>query len=233
MAFQGNIVVAGHSSFSWALVERLAPAVKGRLYFVLPDHDRALEASLEAHVVAVEGQITDTEVLDQLSLEQCAVFVAASREDETNILSALYAKQQGVPRVFARVFQPEFMSLVASLGVTPLQTSHVAAGFTALQLLKPSVAQLVSPSPGGGHFVLDEVRAADYPELVGCRLGNLQGERLHIIAVAQGGDLHLGYATVVEAGARLIVLCNEQITQTLKQEMRKVAAQAVRRMSNG
>jgi len=226
MLFKGNIVIAGHSSFSWALVEQFAPAIRGRLYFVLPDHDQATEASLEANVIAVHGQITDTGVLDQLDLTHCSAFIASSREDEPNILAALYAKQHGAQRASARVFNAEFMPLVLSLGVTPLQTSHTAAAFTALSLLKPSVSELVQPACAGGRFVLEEIEAADYPELVGCRLGSLHAEHLHIIAVAQGGDVHLGYATVVNRDATLIAMYDRQITSRLRLEMRDVAARA-------
>ena len=226
MPFKGNIVVAGHSSFSWALVEQLAPVIRGRVYFVLPDHDQATEASLEANVIAVHGQVTDTGVLDQLDLAHCSAFIASSREDEPNILAALYAKQHGAQRSFARVFNVEFMPLVSSLGVTPLQTSHTAAAYTALSLLKPSVSELVRLSSAGGRFVLEELEAADYPELVGCRLGDLHAEHLHIIAIAQGGGVHLGYATVVNRDATLIVMYDRQIASRLRQEMREVAAQA-------
>jgi trk system potassium uptake protein len=233
MPFKGNIVVAGHSSFSWALVEQLAPAIRGRLYFVLSDHDQATEASLEANVIAVHGQITDTGVLDQLDLPHCSAFIASSREDEPNILAALYAKQHGAERSFARVFNVEFMPLVSSLGVMPLQTSHTAAAYTALSLLKPSVSELVQLSSAGGRFVLEEIEAADYPELVGCRLGDLHAEHLHIIAVAQGGDVRLGYATVVNYDATLIVMCDRQIMSRLRQEMREVAAYAAQHPSGG
>jgi len=233
MSFKGNIVIAGHSSFSWALVEQLAPVIRGRVYFLLPDRDQATEASLEANVIGVHGQVTDTGVLDQLDLTHCSAFIASSREDEANILAALYAKQHGVQRSFARVFNPDFMPLVSSLGVTPLQTSHTAAAYTALSLLKPSVSELVQLSSDGGRFVLEEIEAADYPELVGCRLGDLHAEHLHIIAVAQGGGVYLGYATVVDRDATLIVMYDRQITSRLRQEMREVAAHAARQPARG
>ena len=123
MALKGNVIVAGHSSFSWAVLRSLATNVTGKVFFVLPDHDQATEASLEPNVVAVHGRITDTVILDGLDLARCAAFIASSREDEANIMAALYAKQKGVERAYARVFQPELMPLVSSLGVTPLQTS--------------------------------------------------------------------------------------------------------------
>ena len=102
----------------------------------------------------------------------------------------------------------------------------MAAAFTALSLLKPAVAALVQMSPSEGRFGLEEIEAKEYPELVGCRLGNLHAENIHIVAVAQGDDVHLDYTTVVDPAAKLIVIYDRQITPRLRQEMRRVAAQA-------
>lgn len=68
--------------------------------------------------------------------------------------------------------------------VIPFQISHTAAAFTAIDILKPAVAELVSLTRG--QFDLEEILASDFSELMGCRLGNLQEEQLHIIAVAKG-----------------------------------------------
>ena len=197
MSAKINIVIAGYSTFTWNLASQLRGQISGRLYFVLPDWDQAMEASLQGDVIGVRGDITDTDVLDQLDLPNCHTFIAGSREEEVNVLSALYAKNKGAQNACARVFETKFIPLLESVGVTPIQTSHTAAAFMAIGILKPAVADLVSLTQG--QFDLEEILAADYPELVGCRLGNLQGEQLHIIAVATGGISVLGYNALVEA----------------------------------
>jgi Trk K+ transport system NAD-binding subunit len=101
----------------------------------------------------------------------------------------------------------------------------------AINLLKPAVADLVSLTRG--QFDLEEIEVADFPELLGCRLGNLQGEELHIIAVAKGGDISLGYNTPVEPGSKLIIIYNHQIKRRLRQEVHKVAVQAAQRLRKG
>jgi len=222
-----NVVVAGYSTFAWALVLQLRGRIAGRLYFVLPDRDLALEASVYADVVAVHGEMTDTAVLDDLGLAQCHTFIAASREEQANVLAALYAQNHGARHVYARVFETKFMALLEAVGVTPLQTSQTAAAFTAVEILQPAVAELVSLTRG--QFALEEIEASDYAELIGCRLGHLQGESLHIIAVAQNGAVSLAYNTVIQADALLILICNQQIKRRLPQELRKIAGQAAKR----
>jgi Trk K+ transport system NAD-binding subunit len=226
-----NIVVAGDSAFSWALVDQIKGQIEGRLYFVLPDSEQALEASLVGDVVAVRGDITDAETLDELELASCHSFVAGSRQDEDNVLSALYAKNKGAKHVRARIQQPKLIPLLTSLGITPIQTSHTAAASIAIDILKPAVSELVSLTQG--QFVLEEINAREFPELVGCRLGNLQGEYLHIIAVAQGGCTLLSYNVRIEPDAKLIIICDKSIRHRLRQELRKVAAQASARLDSG
>ena len=100
----------------------------------------------------------------------------------------------------------------------------------AIEILKPAVAELVSLTQG--QFALEEIGAAEFSELIGCRLGNLQGEYLHIIAVAQGGNTWLGYNTTVKADAKLIIIYDKTIRKRLRQELRKVAVQAAQRLAS-
>jgi trk system potassium uptake protein TrkA len=227
MSFDENVVIAGYSAFTWALVARLRGEVSGRLYYLLADADRAMEASLQVDVLGVRGEITDTDVLDQLDLADCHTFVAGSEEEEANVLSALYAKNKGARNVYARVYDEKLTHLLESVGIHPVVTSTTAAGFMAISILKPAVAELVSL--GRGQFELEEFRAADFPELLGCRLGNLQAEFLHIVAVAQGDQTWLSYNTVVEEDCRLIIIYDHKIRKRLRQEIRRVAAEAARR----
>lgn len=228
MSIRINVVIAGYSTFTWNLASQLRGQIGGRLYFVLPDWDQAMEASLQDDVIGVRGDITDTDVLDQLDLPSCHTFIAGSREEEANVLSALYAKNKGAQHACARVFETKFIPLLESVGVTPIQTSHTAAAFTAIDILKPAVAELVSLTRG--QFDLEEILAADFAELVGCRLGNLQGEQLHIIAVAKGAKFFLGSSTQIDADSKLIIIYDRQIKRRLRQEIRKVASGAVQRM---
>ncbi len=225
---KNNVVIVGYSTFSWELVSQLRGQIDGRLYFVLPDREQALEASLQENVIVIHGNLIDTEVLDQLDLAHCHTFIASSREDQANVLSALYAQNQGAQHIYARVLEPKFTPLLNAVGITPIQPSHVAATFTAISILKPAVAELVSLT--AGQFSLEELQAANYPELVGCWLGHLQGEQLHVIAVAQGGQIWLSYNTVVAPDALLIIIYNQQIKKRLPQELRKVAVRAAQRL---
>jgi hypothetical protein len=104
----------------------------------------------------------------------------------------------------------------------------MAAASLTLRILKPAVSELVSLTRG--QFGLEEIRAGEFPELVGCRLGNLQGEHLHIIAVAKDGNTWLGYNALVEPESKLIIIYDKGIGKRLVQELHRVAAQAAQRL---
>ena len=217
-----NMVIAGYSDFSWELALQLKDQIRGRLYFVLSEQETARRASLNEPIIAVHGEITDTEILDQLNLSTCDTFVAGSGEDGHNVLAALYAKKQGVPHVYARIFDVKLCALLRSLEITPVQTARIAASAMAIGILKPAVDELVSLTRG--NFDLVEIPVADFPELAGCHLGDLQGEHFHVIAVAENGDISLSGSAVIDKDAVLILIYNNQIKKQVPQRLRRLAA---------
>jgi len=216
-----NVVVIGDSTFSWSMVQKMRGKINGRLYFLLPEREQAIEASLLENVVALSGNLTDPQVLDQLELETCHTFIAGSREDDSNVLCALYARNKGAKNIYARVFETRFRALFESVGIIPVQTSEMAADFLSIRILKPDVAELVSLSQG--QFDLDEIDVSRVPELVGCRLGNLQSDLLNTIAIAKDGKTHLGYKTTVEEGSKVLVIYERALGNNLIKELRRIA----------
>lgn len=135
MSTKRNVIIAGYSDFSWALAQQLKDKAGGRLYFVLSEREQALEASLHEPLVVVQGEITDSEILDQLRLPECDTFIAGSGEDASNVLAALYARKQGAAHVYACITDPALRPLLRSLDVMPLQISHIAAAVLAKNIL--------------------------------------------------------------------------------------------------
>jgi trk system potassium uptake protein TrkA len=219
-----NIVVAGDSSFCWDLVKLLKDEIEGRLYFLVLDHDMALEASMMENVIVVEGSMTDLNILQQLELEHCDTFIAGAKEERSNVLCALYARNAGAKKVYARVFETDLDQLLESVGIIPVLTAKTAAAFSAIQILQPSVAELVSLTTG--TFGMIQIDAAEVPEVIGHQLGNLDGEDLNIVALDQGGQVKLSYKSIVTEDSKLLVIYDTRIKDHLKREIKKIAKAA-------
>lgn len=69
------------------------------------------------HVTVLEADPTDITTFADEHLERADFFVAATEEDERNILASAQAKTQGVARTIAVVQQPKYVRLVAHVGI--------------------------------------------------------------------------------------------------------------------
>ena len=112
-----NVIIAGNPRLGVQLSKALNGPEGRRGYCIsIIDEDRDLAASLTAELpkdtLLLEGQITDEEILVGAGIEQCDLFVALGRHDETNIMGALLAKKLGARRVIALTDNSTFSDLM-------------------------------------------------------------------------------------------------------------------------
>lgn len=213
-----SVVIAGDSTFSWELVKQIHDQVTGKLYFVLEDHDLAIEASALENVIAVSGDLTNVELLEELPLDTCDIFVAGSKEERSNVLSAMYAKNAGSKRVFARIFSPKLENLLKSIGIEAILTSYTSAAYTAVNLLQPNVAELVDLT--GGQFDLVEILVRDVPDLDKCRLGDLEGKEFNVVAIKNQDGITIDSDAIIHIDDTLIVIYNRSNRKRFEQIMK-------------
>lgn len=120
------------------LGSRLANALSGHGHaVVVVDRDEARFASLSSEFSGfrVEGDATHVAVLTQAGLAKADALIAATHEDNVNLLVAQVAsKVFGVPRALARVYDPRRDAIAAQLGIDTVCTTTLA-----LQLLLDKV----------------------------------------------------------------------------------------------
>ena len=64
------------------------------------------------HAMIIEGDGTDSELIDSENIFQTDAFVCLTDRDEENLLMALTAQRAGVPKVLAKMTRPNYMDLV-------------------------------------------------------------------------------------------------------------------------
>jgi Trk K+ transport system NAD-binding subunit len=101
------VVVAGAGHMGTLLVSRLVAA--GHETAVI-DVDRAVTERLYAEqgIVVFTGSATDVNVLDQAGIKRADVAVAMTGRDADNLAFCLLARYYGVPRVLARMLNPQY-----------------------------------------------------------------------------------------------------------------------------
>lgn len=128
-----KIIVAGTGKVGNLLADQLTR--DGHDLVVIDKNSAALEAALEQYdVMSIEGNSASVSVLRAANIEQTDLLIAATGEDETNLLTCLTAKGLNPDiTTIARVRSPEYMEstdmleeqLGLSLTVNPeFQTAH-------------------------------------------------------------------------------------------------------------
>ena len=85
-------------------------------------------------VLHTEG--SDIQTLRDEGIENADVFIAVTDNDETNILTCLLARQNGVHRTLALVSQPELLELASQLGIDACIAPRLAAASAILKFVR-------------------------------------------------------------------------------------------------
>jgi trk system potassium uptake protein TrkA len=204
------IVVAGAGHMGTHLVSRLVAA--GHETVVI-DVDKEVTDRLFAEhgVVVFTGSGTDVNVLDEAGIKRAAVAVAMTGRDSDNLAFCLLARYYGVPRVLARMLNPQYQVPYRLVGATKIHSEAdilVESFLTSIEF--PELGALmpvgkgdivvfdvgVAPtSPVAGKPVSAVVRAGDFPR--GC---------LFIASELANGDVQVIEGnSVIRGGSRVIM----------------------------
>ena len=85
---------------------------------VIEDKEDALKASGEVPAITVvNASPIKPEVLNELDLEKCDVFVSVSRREEISILAALYAKEHNVKKIYVKTTKEDTKPILEKMGM--------------------------------------------------------------------------------------------------------------------
>ncbi|MCX6802915.1 MAG: TrkA family potassium uptake protein [Candidatus Diapherotrites archaeon] len=199
------IIIAGHSAFAEELARlSLAKSTRNKVVLLVRDKDEALRIGSEIDsAIVVNGDATEPETFDDLNLNKCDIFVAATDSDKANVLSGIYAKSEGAKKIFVKIDEPEANPILKKLGFVPISPDLFAARSVELMLTRPAVNDLVSI--GVGQFDMVEVKAKD-TKLVGMKLGDAEGNHFNAIATYFEGKYDFANDRKIKAEDTLILL---------------------------
>ncbi|MBR2499329.1 MAG: Trk system potassium transporter TrkA [Clostridia bacterium] len=112
-----SVFVIGGGRIGYYLAKLLLDA-GASVKIVEKDEKRAMELSEnlpKAVVLSFDG--TDHEALDEEKLKDSDALVSLTGIDEENVIVSLYAKEQGVEKVVAKVDRPSILNMVKTLGL--------------------------------------------------------------------------------------------------------------------
>ncbi|MBQ3404583.1 MAG: Trk system potassium transporter TrkA [Oscillospiraceae bacterium] len=87
----------------------------------------------------IHGDGTDQDLLDAENLPNAGAFLALTGDDEDNIITSLYAKQFGVPKVVTKVSRQNYYSIINQLNIDSIVSPKLTTAYTILHKIRAMV----------------------------------------------------------------------------------------------
>ncbi len=135
-----KIVIAGAGDIGFHLAKLLAS--ENQDITLIDVNDEVLQfANNSLNVYTVKGDSSSVEILEQVEIEDCALFIAVTTSEKNNLISSILAKKMGAKSTIARVTNTEYLSkhqreTFNQLGVDRLISPHRLATLEIDRLLK-------------------------------------------------------------------------------------------------
>lgn len=177
---------------------------------------KALEERLDIPCYNVD--LLDYEALNSIGFHRADVLIAAHPEDSINLVVSVYAKTEGIPRIYAVVSEEAIARALVGLNIV---RGIVLRGASVVATLRELVYGVKILNVGGSmSLVVADTRTLDH--LVGARIGELRGGDMEVLAVI---DKNGKYVTdvpddyVISEGVKIIALVkSEKLEESLKLE---------------
>jgi len=214
-----KVAIAGAGNVGTAIAKDLA--ANGHDVLLIerdPDLVERLRSSV-ADVTWVAADACEVDSLDAAGMAQVDVAVAATGDDEDNLVISLLAKQEfAVPRVVARVNHPSNQWLFnESWGVDiSVSTPQLITALVEEAVSVGSLVRLLQFERGNAHLV--EVTLADGSPAAGSALVDLQFPRdATVVAVVRGDRLVVPRGdTMLSAGDEVMVLVTREAERAVQ-----------------
>ncbi|MDF1581383.1 MAG: Trk system potassium transporter TrkA [Desulfuromonadales bacterium] len=164
-----------------------------------------LSAKLK-NTLVIHAEGSDIHTLQDEGIEGADVFIAATENDESNILCSLLAKQHGAKRIMTLINQPELFSLASTLGIDVCVSPRIAAAGAILKYVRRGDIVSVATIEGSNSEILELEVKADCA-IVNLPLKDLSFPRGAVIgAIVRGKEYEIPTGdSILTAGDRVVV----------------------------
>lgn len=179
------VVIMGGGRLGLKLAEKLIDDGHS-LTVIESDKERCDYLSSEIDDLILCGTATDKTTLENAEISSADVFVAATGNDESNLLAASMAKKLGAKKIIARLNEPQHEPVFASNNfITVIAPETIEAGYLEKLVLKPRVADLFVVDHGKGELLEINVKN---PNIVGKNVEELNSQEEYFICGIYDND---------------------------------------------
>jgi trk system potassium uptake protein TrkA len=204
------VVVAGGGHMGTHLVSRLV--AHGQETSVIDASREVTERIFnEQGVVVFTGSATDMDVLERAGIKRADAAVAMMGRDADNLAFCLLARYYGVPRVLARMLNPQYEVPYRLVGATKIHSeADIIVNSFLTSIEYPAIGALMQV--GRGDIVAFDVRIPAGSPVAGLKVSEIvrrEGFPRNCVFIAvesQSGEVEVTEGrTVIQAGANVIM----------------------------
>lgn len=213
-----KIVIAGAGAVGFHLAELLSKENQD-ITLIDSNEDVLSQANGQLDVLTIQGDATSLETLEQLNFKKTNLFIAVTTSEQTNLLSAILAKQLGVKNTIARISNVDHLkesnkARFKQLGVDALISPHKLAASEIKRLLQRASFTDLFNFENGKISVLGFTLDNTCP-LVNHSIGNIAKMTTKFafrgIALLRGNDTIIPTEdTILQRGDHLYISTNDQ-----------------------
>lgn len=145
-------------------------------------------AAAELDALVICGNGTDIKALEEANVADADVFVAATGNDEANLLSCILVKQYKIKKIIARLSNPDHEDAFKKVGIDDVISPELtAAGYLEKIITRPKVADLIVIGKGDAEILDITIKNK---RVIGKKIGDISPTDDYIIvAVYKNGQI--------------------------------------------
>ena len=212
------VALYGGSETNIALIRMLA---NPRFHIRLIEPDRKICQDLAErfpHITVVHGDATSLRVLEEERIGRADYFVAATKEDEDNVMTCLQTAQLGTKHLLLHISRSDYSEIINKfrlvLGIELAVSPRVATANEVLRTVNETSWVELAPAPGGKGKII-EIRVNPDSACVGRPIKDIRLPGNTIIVAL----LHKFDAKV--PGARDTIIANDRIVAIVPDQHQK------------
>jgi len=185
------------------------------------DHQVASTVTeLLPQVLVLEWEPTDTALWKEENLGSCDVLVAASKEEDLNLMVALMGKNMGIKHTAVVTYKSDFIPVLLASGITTVVSPRIAAIGSVLKYLrKGKILQVAPTEHQDGQMLEYEIKSGDTIE--GKKIRDIPfPKRAIIAAIIRHGEVIIPTGTTeITSGDRILVFARNKALPDLEKLM--------------
>lgn len=213
-----KIVIHGASITGKEVALELKDKIKD---ITIVEEDKDLAENIAGEVGSariINGSACETDILSECGIEAADVFIAASLNDHSNLVSAVLAKQLGAKSTIIINQQPDYLSVANSLDIDAMVNPQHLAVEQVLKVIRggniSAITKILSSDAEAVEFIAETGSPITKDVIRNVKLPN----KAIVGAVYSGEDVSLVNGdTQIKAGQKVIVFCQTKIEQKLQE----------------